>query len=158
MREARLYFQDILQACDYILEFTARQSFDEFRSDAKTRSAVERQFEIIGEASRQLPGEYRDRYAQIPWRQISGMRNIIAHAYFGITSRPSGTQSTTMSAAFGPMCIQSWTLGRNRSNPETFRRDFDTIYGYVLHGFLGKSGHSCPRGRPCRVCASPCPV
>lgn len=84
MREARLYFQDILQACDYILEFTARQSFDEFRSDAKTRSAVERQFEIIGEASRQLPGEYRDRYAQIPWRQISGMRNIIAHAYFGI--------------------------------------------------------------------------
>ncbi|GIV79717.1 MAG: hypothetical protein KatS3mg050_4111 [Litorilinea sp.] len=46
--------------------------------------AVVRNIEIIGEAGRQLPPEMRQAMAEIPWRKIIGMRNILAHVYFGI--------------------------------------------------------------------------
>jgi uncharacterized protein with HEPN domain len=84
MRDAKLYFADILRSCDRILSFTTGHTVEQYRADEKTESAVERQFEIIGEAARQLPREYQDRHPHIPWRKIKGMRNIIAHGYFGI--------------------------------------------------------------------------
>jgi uncharacterized protein with HEPN domain len=70
MRDVRLYFEDIRQACVCILEFTADLSLEQFRKDIKTKSAVERQFEIIGEAARQLPSELPIQHPHIPWRQI----------------------------------------------------------------------------------------
>ena len=87
MRNARLYFQDIDEACKSILEFVGDQTWVEFALDKKTKAAVVRQLEIIGEASRQLPIEIRGRYPRIPWAKIIGMRNVLIHGYFGVDER-----------------------------------------------------------------------
>ncbi len=57
---------------------------DEFLNDEKTIDAVVRNLEIIGEATRQLPGDFRKRHIEIPWREISGVRNRIVHDYMGV--------------------------------------------------------------------------
>ena len=52
-----------------------------FENDLKTQSAVIRQLEIIGEATKRLSDKLRETYADIPWRQMAGMRDIPIHAY-----------------------------------------------------------------------------
>ncbi len=76
---ARLW--DMLDAAKSAVEFTQGISFEFFLSDRKTRNAVERNLEIIGEAARIVSQETRDRTPDIPWRSIIALRNIIAHEY-----------------------------------------------------------------------------
>lgn len=76
---ARLW--DMLDAAKSAVEFTQTISFESFLSDRKTRNAVERNLEIIGEAARAVSQETRDRSPDIPWRSIIALRNIIAHEY-----------------------------------------------------------------------------
>ncbi len=59
-------------------------SYDDFAEDRKTVDAVVRNLEIIGEAARNLPEEYRDLAPDIEWRKIIGLRNLLTHEYFGI--------------------------------------------------------------------------
>jgi uncharacterized protein with HEPN domain len=58
--------------------------FDQFVEDEKTYDAVVRNLEIIGEAAKNVPEDIRLRYPGIEWRKIAGLRDIIAHEYFGI--------------------------------------------------------------------------
>ena len=46
--------------------------------------AVARNFEIIGEAAKNVPKDVQDRYPEIPWRKMYGLRNLITHEYFGV--------------------------------------------------------------------------
>ena len=55
-----------------------------FLADEKTIDAVVRNIEIIGEAAKQLPTEFKTRYSKVPWPQIAGLRNRIVHDYAGI--------------------------------------------------------------------------
>jgi uncharacterized protein with HEPN domain len=84
MRDISLYLQDILEAMLALEMFVEGMSFEEFKEDDKTTSAVIRKFEIIGEASKQIPDEFRVKYPQIPWKEMSGMRDRLIHFYFGI--------------------------------------------------------------------------
>jgi len=59
-------------------------SFDVFCKDEKTIDAVIRNIEIIGEAAKNIPKEIQDKNPDIPWRIILGMRNKVAHEYFGV--------------------------------------------------------------------------
>lgn len=84
MRDRSLYLKDILHAIESIETFLTGMNFETFRADDKTASAVIRKLEVIGEAVKQLPEEARQRYPDIPWKQVAGMRDKLIHFYFGV--------------------------------------------------------------------------
>jgi len=79
--------QDILDAITEIQAFTQGLNFERFRSDARTIRAVELDFIVIGEAVNQIPEEIQERYPQVPWHLMRGMRNRLVHAYFSVDPR-----------------------------------------------------------------------
>lgn len=83
-RNYRLYAEDIVSCIDSIFLFIGKMSYDDFIKDDKTSSAVVRKIEIIGEAAKNIPQNIRILEPDIPWKEISGMRDVIAHFYFGI--------------------------------------------------------------------------
>jgi len=85
-RNWRLFIEDILESIDLIEAYTANMQLDNFKKDRKTIDAVVRNFEIIGEASNNIPETIRQKYCQIDWKGIVGLRNRIAHEYFGINT------------------------------------------------------------------------
>jgi uncharacterized protein with HEPN domain len=81
------YFEHLLQACDRILQYTSEMTRDQFLADSMVQDAVLRNIEILGEATRNLMEclpDLQSTYPQIPWIDIYGMRNRIAHGYFFI--------------------------------------------------------------------------
>ena len=75
---------DILEAIDKIESYTHGLGFDEWIEDDKTVDAVVRNIEVIGEAASHLPIEIQEQYQDVPWSMMKGIRNILAHEYFGI--------------------------------------------------------------------------
>ena len=84
MRDYSLYLKDILNAIEAIEKFVEGMEFKDFKRDDKASSAVIRKFEIIGEATKQIPGPFKKKYPQIPWKEMAGMRDKLIHFYFGI--------------------------------------------------------------------------
>lgn len=78
------YIEDILDAVEKIEQFTGGMSYGEFSRDAKTVFAVIRAFEIIGEATKNVPPAFRQRHPEIPWKKMAGMRDKMIHEYFGV--------------------------------------------------------------------------
>ena len=83
-REYHLYVQDILDAIEKIEEFVGPSTYDKFIDDDKTRSAVVRKLEIIGEASKCVPESIRHKHKAVPWKEMARMRDKISHDYFGV--------------------------------------------------------------------------
>jgi uncharacterized protein with HEPN domain len=83
-RDIRDYLHDILESVDDVESFVEGMSFEEFIKDRKTKNAVMRSIEVIGEASRQLPVALREKYSEVPWKEIIGMRDKLIHGYSGI--------------------------------------------------------------------------
>jgi uncharacterized protein with HEPN domain len=83
-RDYRDYLQDILDAVKDIKSFVDDMSFEQFRKDRKTLNAVVRSIEIIGEASKNIPDTLKAKHKELPWKQMTGMRNKLIHAYFGV--------------------------------------------------------------------------
>lgn len=87
MRDYKLYLKDILDAMERIEEFVEDMSFEKFKEDDKTSSAVVKKFEIIGEASKNVPEGIKQKYTQVPWKEMAGMRDKLIHIYFGVNYR-----------------------------------------------------------------------
>ena len=79
-----MYLDDLLLSMNRIAEYIDGYTFIDFKRDYKTVDAVIRNFEIIGEASKKLPKEFKDKYDKIPWTEMYSLRNKITHEYFGI--------------------------------------------------------------------------
>jgi len=83
-RSLKLYLEDISQSIYKIRKNTASISKQQFSDDDRIYDSVVLNLQIIGESSKNIPETIRDRYPQIEWRKIIGLRNIISHAYFSL--------------------------------------------------------------------------
>lgn len=97
-RDHRLYLDDILEPIDNIHDYTANMNYETFMLDRKTRDAVIRNLEIIGEAAGRIPEEVRSAAQEIEWRKIVGLRNILAMSTSPSASQSSGTWYKTNSS------------------------------------------------------------
>lgn len=84
MARDEVYVRHILDAIEAIMSFLDGVDYARFTEDLLIQSGVIRQIEIIGEAARNISDEYRVRHADIPWRDIIGMRSKLIHEYFGV--------------------------------------------------------------------------
>jgi uncharacterized protein with HEPN domain len=85
-REWRLRIEDILEAAARAQSYVADMDLAAFVADDRTLDAVSRCFGIIGEAVSHVPKDIIAAHPEIPWAEMRGMRNIVVHEYFGVTS------------------------------------------------------------------------
>lgn len=85
-REYRDFIIDMIEAADMVASFIQGMNKEQFLADKKTQFAVVRALEIIGEAAKKVPDSIRSRYPDLPWREISSMRDKLIHDYFGVNN------------------------------------------------------------------------
>ncbi len=83
-RDIGLFIEDILDSIRNIEEFSKKLNKDKFSTDILRQSAIIRQLEIIGEAVKNIPDSFREKYPNIAWKDIAGFRDVLSHSYFGV--------------------------------------------------------------------------
>ena len=83
-RTDKEFLYDIQEAVRRIKTYTHEMTYKEFLEDTRTQDAVIRNLEIIGEATKKLSMELRNRYPNVPWKQMAGARDRLIHNYFGV--------------------------------------------------------------------------
>jgi len=78
------YLRQILAEADYIVEKSANLGRDDFLRDETLKRAFVRSIEIIGEATKHVPDDFRKQHPELEWRAMAGMRDRLIHGYFGI--------------------------------------------------------------------------
>ncbi len=86
-RNWKIRVSDIIEAIENVLDYSKGMTFERFVADQKTMDAVIRNLIIIGEAAAHIPEEIIQIHADIPWREMRDMRNIVVHEYFGVDNR-----------------------------------------------------------------------
>lgn len=84
MKGDRLYLGHIVEAINRILDYAAAGEAS-FRSDLKTQDAIIRNFQVMGEAVKNVSAETRAGHPEVPWKDIAGMRDRVVHDYFGVS-------------------------------------------------------------------------
>ena len=83
-KDPRVYLVQIMERIERVQEYTA-EGKNAFINDLRTQDAVIRNFEVIGEAAKRIPEAYRKEHPTIPWRELSGFRDILIHQYEGVS-------------------------------------------------------------------------
>ena len=83
-RDPLLFLEDILASIVLIEKYTKNLDLSQLEKKIEKQDSLIRRIEIIGEAAKNLPPDFKNRHSDVPWKDIAGMRDIIVHAYFGI--------------------------------------------------------------------------
>ncbi|GJQ59305.1 MAG: DUF86 domain-containing protein [Candidatus Scalindua sp. AMX11] len=83
-RENSAVIQDIKESLNRIISYTSKMEYKDFVQDYKTQDAVIRNIEILGEATKLLSDVMKNKYPDIPWKDIAGTRDKLIHDYFGV--------------------------------------------------------------------------
>jgi uncharacterized protein with HEPN domain len=84
-RDYLAFVEDMIDAIDKIIRYMDTvDGMADFLQNEMVIDAVTRNYEIIGEAANQIPKEIKDKYPELPWRQMYGLRNFAAHEYHAI--------------------------------------------------------------------------
>ena len=78
-RDFRVSLDDMLEALEKIMEYVADANETEFEKTTEKQDAVIRRIEVLGEAAKNIPEDFRMKYPDIPWRSIAGMRDVVIH-------------------------------------------------------------------------------
>ena len=84
-RDVNLFIQDILDNIKNIESFSKGLNKEKFERNKLRQNAIIRCLEIIGEAAKNIPDYFREKYPIIPWKKIAGFRDVLSHAYFGVS-------------------------------------------------------------------------
>ena len=84
MKDDLTYIEHINECIDKIKRFTSQLTRENFNNNEMVQDAVIRNIEIIGEAAKQISNQFRDQYTDIPWKEITGMRDKLIHDYMGV--------------------------------------------------------------------------
>ncbi len=83
-KESTIFLTHILESINLIETYLQGVTKERFHTSVEKQDLVVRRLEIIGEATKNLSNEFREKNPTIPWKRMAGMRDIIAHHYFGI--------------------------------------------------------------------------
>lgn len=83
-RRDKDFIGDIVEAMDLIVTYTNGLTYRKFLKDRKTQDAIVRNFEVIGEAAKNISANLKARNLDIPWKKLAGLRDKLIHFYFGI--------------------------------------------------------------------------
>ena len=86
-RDYRLYLDDIQSSAEKIILYTQGLNLESFAADNKTFDAVVLNLQIIGESAKNVPDSVKGKYPQVDWRRMAGLRDVIAHGYFGLNEQ-----------------------------------------------------------------------
>jgi uncharacterized protein with HEPN domain len=84
LRNARLFLEDIEKSCAKIVLYTEGLTRDQVLTDELRLDGILFNLQVIGEAVKRLPVDLRDRHSDVAWREIAGLRDFVAHAYFAL--------------------------------------------------------------------------
>lgn len=83
-RTPELFFNDILDSLTRVIKYSKGLSYDELIKNDMAIDAIIRNFEVIGEAAKYIPEEFKHKYPELPLKEMVGMRNVLIHDYLGI--------------------------------------------------------------------------
>lgn len=86
-RSPKLFLADIFESIGLIEKYTRGLTYEKFLKNNSIQDAVIRRLEIIGEAAKNIPSNIKEKNPGVPWNEMSGLRNILTHEYFGIVMK-----------------------------------------------------------------------
>ena len=83
-RDMTAFIGHVVMAMRFVADFIDGMTLDDFLADRKTRDAVIRNCEVIGEAIKHVPDDFRTTHPEVDWQGLAGLRDVLIHQYFGV--------------------------------------------------------------------------